>query len=178
MTQQHADRPPWRCALVVWVNLPVFQNARVAPASSQADQAWIADSMFDNAEYPSLSSTPTAVLQIRLQHPSPLAPGHRLRQRRQGRVSAQPRPSPTRARQNILLVDGGEHLGRTALERPIGHTRHPQGALCQRPGLRAIDPPSRRCVIPLTVHRLPRGLKPCLELLRGLRHRLAIHPGG
>jgi hypothetical protein len=47
MTQQHAARPPWRCSLGVRVNLPVFQQARFAPASSQADQARIADSVFD-----------------------------------------------------------------------------------------------------------------------------------
>ena len=122
--------------------------------------------------------TPQEVLQFRLQHPSHLAPGSRLWQRRQGLGRASPRPSPTRAREKILLVHGGEHLGHTALERPVGHTRHPQRALVRRPRLREIDPPDGRCVSSFAVHGWPPGRNPGLAGLLCLRHRLAISPGG
>lgn len=71
--------------------------------------------------------TPTEVLQIRLQHPSHRAPSNPLMERGERMVCAQPRSPSTRTRQNILLVNGRKHLGRPALECPVGDTWPPPG---------------------------------------------------
>ena len=64
------------------------------------------------------------VLQVRLQQPSCLAAGDHFIEGRQSVMGAQPCPSAERAWQEVLLVDGGENLGRAALERPVRNSRH------------------------------------------------------
>jgi hypothetical protein len=68
---------------------------------------------------------PEEVLQIRLQHPTHLAPGDDLVEGRQRMMGAQPCSPAQGTRQEVLLVDGGQHFGRAALERPVTHAGHP-----------------------------------------------------
>src|ERR1019366_7202282 len=58
---------------------------------------------------------------------------------RQSVMGAQPCPSAERAWQEVLLVDGGENLGRAALERPVRNSRNAERALFLLAGLRDID---------------------------------------
>jgi len=46
------------------MNLSIFQDARFQPTPDQADQARIADSMFDKSEDPIVIEAPKEVLQI------------------------------------------------------------------------------------------------------------------
>ena len=55
-----------------------------------------------------------------------------------------PRPSAKRARQKVLLVDGGQYLRGASLERPVRYTRHAQRALLLLPGFRDIHSPNIR----------------------------------
>ena len=82
-----------------------------------------------------------------------------------------------RAGQEVLLVDGGQHLSRGVLERPVGDSWNPEGALLRLARLGDIDPPNVRRTIFLAVGWIgaPALSTPC-ALLRRL-HRLTIHPG-
>jgi hypothetical protein len=82
IAQQHADRPTLRGPLLVGTNLAILQHACLQPAPDQTDQARVADSMFDKAEYPLVTQTPEEVLQVRLQHPAHLAARDQLIERR------------------------------------------------------------------------------------------------
>jgi hypothetical protein len=57
MTQPHAA-PPWRCALIVRVPLPVFPTACVEPTSSPAEPARLAIAGCETAAYPALPQPP------------------------------------------------------------------------------------------------------------------------
>jgi hypothetical protein len=96
------------------MNRSIFQHARFQPTPDQADQARISDSMFDKSEHPIVIEAPEEVLQIRLQHPANHAAGDDLIEGRQGVMGAELRPAAERAGQEVLLVDGGQHLSRAA----------------------------------------------------------------
>ena len=68
--------------------------------------------------------TPEEVLQVRLQHPANHAAADDLIEGRQGVMGAKLRPAAERAGQEVLLVDGGQHLSRGALERPVSDSWH------------------------------------------------------
>src|SRR5215469_16612011 len=87
-------------------------------------------------------------------------------------------PAAERAGQEVLLVNSGQHLSRGALERPVGDSWHPEGALLRLTGLGDIDPPNVRRAISLAVDGLEHRLYPTLEALLRRLHRLTIHPGG
>src|SRR5439155_24337488 len=88
------------------------------------------------------------------------------------------RPTAKRARQKVLLINGGQHLCGASLERPVRDTRHAQRAFLLLSGLRNIHSPNIRRLISLTVYRLKHGLNPYLEALLRLRHGLPVHPRG
>ena len=93
-------------------------------------------------------------------------------------MGAQLWPAAERAGQEVLLVDGGQHLSRAALERPVGDSWNPERALLRLAGLGDIDPPNVRRSISLAVDGLEHWLYPSLEALLRRLHRLTIHPGG
>jgi hypothetical protein len=93
-------------------------------------------------------------------------------------MSTPPGASAKRARQKVLLVDGGEYLSGASLERPVRDTRHAQRAFLVLTGLGYIHAPDIRRVIALTVDGLKHRFNPVPEALLRLRHRLAIHPWG
>src|ERR1700722_19786537 len=160
------------------MNRSIFQDARFQPTPDQADQARIADSLFDKSEDPIVIEAPAEPLQIRLQHPANRAGGHDLIEGRQGVMGAELGSAAERAGQEVLLVDGGQHLSRCALERPVGDSWNPEGALLRLARLGDIDPPNVRRTISLAVDGLEHRLYPPLEALLRRLHRLTIHPGG
>src|SRR6266567_7788429 len=83
-----------------------------------------------------------------------------------------------RAGQEVLFVDGGQHLSRAALERPVTDSRDAQRALLRLAGLGDIDPPNVWRSIPLAVNGLEHRLYPSVKAFLGRLHRLSIHPGG
>ena len=134
--------------------------------------------MFNKPEQPIVVETPEEVLQVRLQHPSRLAAGDHLIEGRQRVMGAQPWPSAERAWQEVLLVDGGENLGRAALERPVRDSRNAERALLLLAGLRDIDASNIRRSISLAVDGLKHWLNPLPKALLRLLHRLTINPSG
>src|SRR5258705_11976770 len=80
-----------------------------------------------------------------------------------------------RAGQEVLFVDGGQHLSRAALERPVRDSRDAQRALLRLAGFGDIDPPNVRRSIPLAVNGLEHRLYPFFKALLRCLHRLAIH---
>src|ERR1700675_545480 len=139
VAQEHANRSTLRGSLLARMNRSIFQDARSQPTPDQADQARIADSMFDKSEDPIVIEAPKEVLQIRLQHPANHTAGDDLIEGRQGVMGAKLRPAAERAGQEVLLVDGGQHLSRGALERPVGDSWNPEGALLRLARLGDID---------------------------------------
>src|SRR5258707_769794 len=178
VAQEHANRSTLRGSLLARMNRSIFQDARFQPTPDQADQARIADSMFDKSEHPIVIEAPEEVLQIRLQHPANHAAGDDLIEGRQGVMGAELGSAAERAGQEVLLVDGGQHLSRGALERPVGDSWNPEGALLRLARLGDIDPPNVRRAISLAVDGLEHRLYPALEPLLRRLHRLTIHPGG
>jgi tetratricopeptide (TPR) repeat protein len=178
VAQQHANRSTLRGSLLARMNRSIFQDARFQPTPDQADQARIADSMFDKSEHPVVIEAPEEVLQIRLQYPANHAAGDDLIEGRQGVMGAKLRPAAERAGQEVLLVDAGQHLSRGALERPVGDSWNPEGALLRLARLGDIDPPNVRRAISLAVDGLEHRLYPALEALLRRLHRLTIHPSG
>src|SRR5450432_4416838 len=87
-------------------------------------------------------------------------------------------PAAERAGQEVLFVDGGQHLSRAALERPVRDSGDAQRALLRLAGLGDIDPPNVRRSISLAVDGLEHWLYPSLKAFLGRLHRLSIHPGG
>src|SRR5437660_12037109 len=73
--------------------------------------------------------------------------------------------------------NGGQHLSRAALERPVRDGRNPEGALFRLARLGDIDPPDVRRAIPLAVDGLEHRLYPFFKALLRCLDRLAIHPG-
>ena len=92
-------------------------------------------------------------------------------------VRTQPRPTTKRTRQEVLFVDGCQHLGHAALKGPILNTRHAQGTFLLFAGLGDIHSPNRRCAISLPVYRFEHRLHPVPEFFLRLRHSLAITSG-
>src|SRR5580700_1250494 len=160
------------------MNRSIFQDARFQPTPDQVDQARVADSMFDKSEDPIVIEAPKEVLQIRLQHPANHAAGDDLIEGRQGVMGTELWPAAERAGQEVLFVNSGQHLSRGALERPVGDSWHPEGALLRLTRLWDIDPPNVGRAISLAVDGLEHRLYPTLEALLRRLHRLTIHPGG
>src|ERR1039458_4336883 len=57
-------------------------------------------------------------------------------------MGAPSRPTAKRARQKVLLINGGQHLCGASLECPVRYTRHAQRALLLLSGLRNIHSPN------------------------------------
>jgi len=176
VAQQHTNRSTLRGSLLARTNLSIFQDARFQPTPDQADQARIADSMFDKSEHPIVIEAPKEVLQIRLQHPADQAAGDDLSKGPQSMMGAELWSAAERAGQEVLLVNSGQHLSRGALERPVGDSWNPKGALLRLARLGDIDPPNVRRAISLAVDGLEHRLYPALEALLRRLHRLTIHP--
>src|SRR5215471_18701785 len=91
-------------------------------------------------------------------------------------MGTEPWSAAERTGQKVLLIDGGQHLGRAALESPVRYGWHPKGALLRLSGFGDIYAANVRYLISLSVDGLEHGPDPFPEgLLRPL-HRLAINP--
>lgn len=67
---------------------------------------------------------------------------------------------------------------RAALERTVGDSWNPEGALFRLAGLGDIDTPNVRRGIPLALDELEHRPNPSVEAIPCRLHRLSIHPGG
>src|SRR6516165_10213729 len=75
-------------------------------------------------------------------------------------------------------MDGRQHFGRAALERPVGDSWHTKWSLFRLAGLGDIDPPNIRRSISLAVNGLEHRLYPSIEALFRRLHRLSVHSCG
>ena len=175
IAQQDANGAALWGAFLTRLMHAVFQGAGFQPAPHQAEQARVADSVLDEAEQPVVVQTPKEVLQIRLKDPAHLPPRYHFRERGEGVMGTLTRPPAERAGQEVLLVDGGQHVGDAALQRPVGHTWHANRTLLALPWFGDVHPPYGRCRISPAVHGPEHRLDPRLELLLRFLHCLPIH---
>ena len=171
VAQQHADRSTLRGSLLAQMNRSIFQDTRILPTPDQVDQTRIADSMFDKSEDPIVIEAPKEVLQIRLQHPADQAAGDDLSKGPQSMMGAELWSAAERAGQEVLLVNSGQHLSRGALERPVGDSWNPEGALLRLTRFGDINSPNIRRSISLAVngqeHRLIASTRTSTSALSG-----------
>src|SRR4029077_10613856 len=76
----------------------------------------------------------------------------------------------------VLLINGRQHFGRAALERPVGDSWHAKWPLFRLAGFGDGDPPDIRLSISLAVNGLEHRLYPSIEALLRRLHRLTIRP--
>ena len=165
-------------SLFIRTNLAIFHDACFQPAPDQANQARVSNSMLNKSEHPIVIETPEEVLQVRLQHPARLAAGDHLIEGRQRIMGAEPWPAAKRAWKEVLLINGGEHLGRAALERPVRDSWNAERAFFLLSGLWNIDASNVRRSVSLTVNGLKHCPNPLLKAFLRRLHCLAIDPGG
>jgi hypothetical protein len=122
-----------------------------------------------------MRQTPEIILEVCLQYPTHFAPGNCLSEGRQSLVRSHSRPASKRAGKEILLVNGGKHLGGAALERAVGNTGNAQRALFPLARLRDIDSPDVRGLIPFSMHGLKHWFYPYIKRLLCFRYRLSIN---
>src|SRR5882724_2195085 len=128
ITQQYADRTTLWGAFLVRTRFPIFQNACFQPAPDQADQTRVSYPMLDKAEHPFVAQAPEVVLEVRFQHPFHFPAGNYFVQCCQRLMGTPPRPSTKRARQKVLLINGGELPARRFSGAPGRlHKAHPTG---------------------------------------------------
>ncbi|MDA3920854.1 MAG: hypothetical protein PF501_09285 [Salinisphaera sp.] len=178
VAQQNADRTALRCTRFVGMHFTFFQYAGFQPSSYQADDARITDPVFNKAQQPFMIQAAKEVLHIGLQHPAHPLAGNRLIEGCQCMMRAATGSTAKRTGQEVLFVDGRQHVRNAALKRPVTYTGHAQRAFVLLAGLGDIHPPDRRCLIPAPMNRSQHGLNPLFELRFGLVHRDPITTGG
>ena len=96
--------------------------------SNQGEHPRVADAMLHKCHRPLVVEGSEEVLQVRLEHPAHAHARNEFVARRQGVMRSSPRSSAKRAIQEIVLIDGVQHLRRGPLPRPVDDRWHPQNA--------------------------------------------------
>src|SRR5713101_5424239 len=116
------------------MDFPVFQNPCLQPSSNQADETRVSYSMLHKPEHPIVTQAPEKVLQVRLQYPFHFPASNHLIEGGQRVMGAPPRTPPKRARQKVLLVDGGQYMSGASLKRRSATQGTPSGRFSCFPG--------------------------------------------
>ncbi|MGY3621758.1 site-specific DNA recombinase [Bradyrhizobium sp. USDA 10063] len=94
---------------------PVFENARLQPFTDQADDALVADAVFQKLDQPVLVHTSEKVLHVGVKYPVHLPRGDRYRQGVQPIMWASTGSKPVGEADEVAFVDGVEHHDGRAL---------------------------------------------------------------
>ena len=89
-------------------------------------------------------------------------------------MGTEPRTATKRTREKVLFVDCRHYPSHTALQRSISYTGNAQRPLLCFAGLRYIDPPYGRGLVPSVVDRAEHLRYPLLEAFLRFAHRLAV----
>ena len=141
--QQRGYHRPLPRAPVARRHDPVFENARPQPFLDQAENALVADPMFDETDEPFLAHTVEELLDVGVEYPVHL-PGRDPHHERVHRVMrAAPGPEPVAEAEEILLVNSVQHRRRRPLDDLVLQRGDRQRAL---PSIRLgyVDPSARQ----------------------------------
>src|SRR5580693_5814778 len=86
----------------------LFEDARLEPLLDQADDALVADPMFQEADQPILADSPEEILDVGVKYPVHFPYLDRRRQRVQHIVRPSPGSKPIRKTTEVAFIDGVE----------------------------------------------------------------------
>src|SRR5271166_2769039 len=156
---------------------PIFEDARLEPLLDQADDALVADPMFQEANQPILADRPEEVLDVGVKYPVHFPYFDRRRQRVQRIVRPSPGSEPVRETAEVAFVDSVERHDGCALYDLVF-----QGGDRERPllpiGLRYVRPARRLRSIGSPVDPSVQILDPGFEVRLVVTPRYAIDAGG
>src|SRR6267143_1850810 len=95
---------------------PIFENARPQPLLDQADDALVADPVFDEADEPFLAHRPEEVPDVGVKNVVHLPVGDPHHQGIQRIMWSAPGTEPVREPEEVFLVDGVQHHDGSALD--------------------------------------------------------------
>ena len=121
-------------------------------------------------------STAKEIPQVGLVDPADWFPRHDFMEGRQGVMCPDTWSATKRAREKILLIDGGQDIGDATLKDPVADARHPEWAQCWLARLRDGGPAHWRGPVSLGMHCAQRCGTPGYEHLLEVVHSLAITP--
>jgi len=176
---EHDAHPaPWRAPLFARLDPAICQPPGLQPPSDQTQHARVSDSVLHKAPEPSVVSTAQAMAPGSLVDPADWFPRHDFMESRQGMMCPTTRSTTKRARQHILLIDGGQDIGDATLQDPIADARPPEWAPGVLARLRDGGPASWRWPVSLRVHSAQRCGTPGDALRREVVPSWAITPRG
>ena len=155
----------------------VLDDPCAQPLGGEAQQSLVRDPVLEKLLDPAVIKAGEEVADVRVEHPAHLLPLDPDRQRVQRVMRSAPRSEPVGEAQEVLLVDGVEHLDHRPLEDLVlqgGDAKRPQPPV----GLRDIRPASRSRPVAPAVDPLVQIPEVGLQVLPVGAPRLPIHPGG
>ena len=138
-----SDRRSLRCPPLRDFDPSVFENARLQPFLDQAENALVADAVFEEADQPFLAHRVKELRNVGVDDVVHLRAVDGRRKGVERVVRAPPRPEAVAEAEKILLVNRVQHLDHGALDDLVLQRRHRQRA---SPAVRFgyKDPPARR----------------------------------
>jgi hypothetical protein len=144
--EQRRDHRALSRPLVTDRDNPVFQYARLQPLPYQADDAWVADPMLDEAHEPTLTNFVEKGSDVRVKNEVHSLGRDPDAKRIQRIVLATPWSEPVAEPEELLLVDAVQHGNGRPLDYLVFQGGHRQWALSSV-SLRYVRPARRQCPI-------------------------------
>lgn len=123
-----------------------------------------------------MGSTAQEIPQVSLVDPADGFPRNTFMEGCQGGMGPDTWSATTRARENVLLIDGGQAIGYATLKDPVADARHPAWAPCLLARLRDGGPAHWRWLVSLRRPCAQRCGTPGYEHLLEVVHSVAITP--
>ena len=124
MGQERRNHRPLTRSPVIYRDDPVFKDARLEPFADQADDALVADPVFDEANQPFLTDRPEEVLDVGVCDPVHLPLVDRDVQGIQCIVRSSSGPEPVGETAEVAFIDGIEHHDRCTLNDLVFQSCH------------------------------------------------------
>src|SRR5271169_5357419 len=143
---------------------PVFQDARLQPFLDQADDAPVADAMFQEADQPLLADFVKERSDVGVQYPVHLRALDPDNERIQRVMRAAPGSESVREPEEVFLVDRVEHRNSRPLDDLVFQSGNRERAL-PAVSFGNVDPPRRQCPICSPMDASMQVLEVALEIL-------------
>src|SRR4051812_29040413 len=175
--QERRDHRPLPGPRLTDAHDPILQDPRPQPFLDQTEDARIADPMVQEAEQPFLVNRVEERPDVGVQDPAHLGAGDPNRDRVQRIVRAPSGPEPVRETEEVLLVDGAQHLDHRALDDFVFYRRDGQRAPA---AVRLGDEPAAGGQRPVRspVDPLVQALDQAIEVCFVGLPRQPVHAGG
>ena len=148
------------------LDLSVFENARPKPFLDQAENALVADAMFEEPSEPFFAHRVEELRNVGVDNVIHLPGVNGRRQGVERVVRSPPRPESVTEAQEVFLVDRVQHVGHGA-QRPLAAVR-----------FRYVNPPARRRPIRPAVDSVMQVRELTLEVCFVVPPRYSVDPGG